>query len=163
MNLGVPQALQLRDIHLPVAPGFWPPAPGWWVVAALLALLIAGAAFIAWRRYRVRARERRAMRTLAELEACFRGERTPERLAPISLLLRQIALALFPRRRVASLTGPAWLHFLDESGGQGRFAEGPGRVLAGVPYQRSLPTDLDTDALMALVREWARTNLGRAA
>lgn len=163
MNPAVQQALQLRDIHLPAAPGFWPPAPGWWVVAGLLALLIAGAAFKAWRQYRVRARERRAMRTLAEAEAGFREERTPERLAPISELLRQIALARFPRRRVASLTGRAWLHFLDESGGQGRFTEGPGRVLAGVPYQRSLPTDLDTDALMALVREWARKNLGRVA
>ncbi len=163
MSPALPQALQLRDIHLPAARGFWPPAPGWWGVAALLVLLIAGAAFMAWRRYRARAGERSAMRALVDAEAGFRAERTPERLAPIAVLLRQIALAKFPRRRVASLTGPAWLRFLDESGGRGRFTEGPGQVLAGVPYQRSLPVDLDADALMALVHEWARMNLGRAA
>lgn len=163
MNPGAPAALQLRDIHLPPAPDFWPLAPGWWVVAAVLVLLIGGAAFIAWRRYRVRARERQALRELADIEGAFRQDRTPEKLARISVLLRRIALSRFPRRQVAALTGHAWLGFLDESGGQGRFAAGPGQVLAGLPYQRSLPADLDLDALMALVREWVQTNLRRTA
>jgi len=30
---------QLRDIHLPEAVHWWPPAPGWWIVAALLLTL----------------------------------------------------------------------------------------------------------------------------
>ncbi|PCJ36311.1 MAG: hypothetical protein COA75_07800 [Cellvibrionales bacterium] len=30
---------QLRDIHLPEAVPWWPPAPGWWIVAALLLAL----------------------------------------------------------------------------------------------------------------------------
>jgi len=30
---------QLRDIHLPEAVHWWPPAPGWWIVAALLLAL----------------------------------------------------------------------------------------------------------------------------
>lgn len=163
MNPAAQPALQLRDIHLPGAPGFWPLAPGWWVVAALIALLIVGGALMTWRRFRIRAREGRALRTLAELESAFRHDRAPETLARISVLLRQIALARFPRRQVASLTGRAWLGFLDASGGQGRFGAGPGQVLAGSPYQRSLPAELDMDALMALVREWVQVNLRRTA
>ncbi len=163
MNPAVQQALQLRDIHLPSTPAFWPLAPGWWVVAGLLVLLITGAALIAWRRYRVWARERGTLLTLAELEGAFRQDRAPEKLARISVLLRQIALARFPRRQVASLTGQAWLGFLDQSGGQGRFTQGPGQVLAASPYQRTLPADLDTDALLALVRDWVKVNLRRTA
>jgi hypothetical protein len=156
------QALQLRDIHLPAAPGLWPLAPGWWVVGALLALLIAGAAFLALRRHRLRWLERDTLRALAVLDASFRDQQTPERLGRISMLLRRIALAHFPRDRISPLTGRDWLRFLDESGGHGRFADGPGRMLAWVPYQRTLPADLDVDALMALVHEWVRLNLRRA-
>ncbi|MDD9890866.1 MAG: DUF4381 domain-containing protein, partial [Gammaproteobacteria bacterium] len=29
---------QLADIHLPGEISYWPPAPGWWVLAALLLL-----------------------------------------------------------------------------------------------------------------------------
>ena len=34
-----PALEQLRDIHLPQAVHWWPPAPGWWIVAALLLAL----------------------------------------------------------------------------------------------------------------------------
>ena len=34
-----PALEQLRDIHLPEAVHWWPPAPGWWIVAALLLAL----------------------------------------------------------------------------------------------------------------------------
>lgn len=56
---------QLRDIHLPAAPGWWPPAPGWWVVAVLvlISLLLVG------RRIRRRLPPRRRWRAAnAELE-----------------------------------------------------------------------------------------------
>lgn len=41
----------LRDIHLPPAPAWWPFAPGWWVLAGLVLLALAVAAWF-WRRHR---------------------------------------------------------------------------------------------------------------
>jgi hypothetical protein len=154
------QVLQLRDIHLPGAPAFWPPAPGWWLVAAALIALLAWVTVAGLRQYRIRLRRRRILAALANLEAGLASERTPESLARLSELLRRLALTRFPRRQVAALTGAAWLRFLDASGGNGRFAEGPGRVLAAGPYQRALPSDLDPVALAALVREWVKKNTG---
>jgi len=151
-------SLQLRDIHLPAAAPFWPPAPGWWVLAAVLLLLLAWAGAVAWRRRRLDRARRRILDALAALEADFTRERSSERLASISLLLRRLALSRFPRERVAGLTGAAWLRFLDESGGHGQFAAGAGRVLAAAPYQRSIPHDMDVAGFSALVRGWVETN-----
>jgi hypothetical protein len=154
------QALQLRDIHLPGAPAFWPPAPGWWLLAAVLLTLLAWGGAVAVRRFCIRRRRRRILLALASIERRLASDGTPDALAQMSGLLRRLALMRFPRRQVAALTGIAWLRFLDESGGNGRFAEGPGRVLAAGPYQRSLPPDLDVNGLAALVREWVLFNSG---
>jgi len=160
MNPNPQQVLQLRDIHLPDAPAFWPPAPGWWLVAAVLLALLAWLTIVALRRYRIRRQRQRVLSALASLEHKLASERTPDALARLSVLLRRLALMRFPRQRVAALTGNAWLRFLDESGGNGRFADGPGRVLAAGPYQRSLPSGLDATGLVALVREWVKRNVG---
>jgi hypothetical protein len=160
MNPNPQQLLQLRDIHLPGAPAFWPPAPGWWLVVAVLLALLAWLTVAALRRYRIRRQRQRVLAALAGLELQLASERTPDALAHISVLLRRLALMRFPRQEVAALTGRAWLRFLDASGGNGRFADGPGRVLATGPYQRSLPSDLDAAVFVALVREWVDRNVG---
>jgi Domain of unknown function (DUF4381) len=160
VNPNPQQVLQLRDIHLPGEPAFWPPAPGWWFVAAVIIALLGWMAVIAFRRYRIHRQRQRVFAVLASLEHELASERSPDALARMSLLLRRLALTRFPRERVAALTGSAWLRFLDESGGNGRFAEGPGRVLSTGPYQRSLPGDLDASGLVALIREWVTRNGG---
>lgn len=43
---------QLRDIHLPATGGFWPPAPGWWLLALILLLSLAGLCWLLHRRHR---------------------------------------------------------------------------------------------------------------
>jgi len=160
MNPAPEQALQLRDIHLPGAAPWWPPAPGWWLVAAVACAVLAWLAVLAARRYRRYRERRRLFEVLARVEREIAGGHAAEALAQLSIVLRRLALVRFPRRQLAGLTGTAWLDFLDESGGDGRFAQGPGRVLAAGPYQRSLPPDLDGAALIALVRQWVRKNTG---
>jgi hypothetical protein len=152
------QALQLRDIHLPAAPPFWPPAPGWWLVAAAALLVLAWLGRVALRRHRLRRQRQQALAALAQFERDLASERSPGALAQISIMLRRLALLRFPRRDVAALTGNNWLRFLDESGGGGRFLDGPGRVLATGPYQAVLPADTDVRELVALVRSWIVRN-----
>jgi uncharacterized protein DUF4381 len=149
----------LRDLHLPPEAGLWPPAPGWWLVAAVLALL----AGFAVRRQLRRRPLRSALRELDALAAAQRDVPDPVRFAAgLSRLVRRYALWRFPRREIAGLSGSAWLAFLDEHGGGGRFRDGAGALLESLPY--APPTagrELDpagSTALAALVRDWLRSN-----
>jgi Domain of unknown function (DUF4381) len=160
MNPGAPTSLELREVHLPGTAPFWPPAPGWWLIALVLLAIAAWGGVVAWRHYRVHRRRSRILAVLASLESGLAGNRVPETLAGVSALLRRVALMRFPRDRVAALTGNAWLDFLDASGGEGRFRNGPGRVLANGPYQRTLPGDMDAHGLIGVARDWIKKNTG---
>jgi hypothetical protein len=121
-------------------------------------LLLLGGAVLIWRRYG-RGRLRRAARAaLQRVFADHRRHGDPQRLLQeLSVLLRRIALSYFPRPQVASLSGDAWLGFLDQGlvrvGAQPGFLRGPGRVLAEGPFARD-PTPVDSRALERLCRAW---------
>ena len=101
-----PASLQnLHDIMVPAPPPLWPPAPGVWV------LLISGLAVLAalalwWWRARQRNAYRRAGLALLEHAGSVRE---------IHIVLKRVALAVWPRPEVASLYGKDWSAFLDAS------------------------------------------------
>jgi len=147
----------LRGYHLPEAVAWWPPAPGWWLLAGLLLVLTIGLALYLARRRHRRAAARVALQELAELRAALAaGHDADAFLRGLSRLLRRFALVRFPRRRVAGLTGTSWLEFLDAQGGDGQFRDGPGRLLAEAPYRPA--TELPAEELAALVKGWILNN-----
>ena len=141
-------ALPLRDIHLPSAPGWWPPALGWWLSAALLVLLVFGL-FLLVRRIRRLGYRRQALRQLATLE---RDLKLPPAalLSALSSLLRRAVLCAFDREECAGLVGEDWLQFLDRGFRDAPFSSGSGRCLGQGPYQPVC--DFDRAALLALCR-----------
>lgn len=147
--------LPLRDILVPAPPPWWPPAPGWWLLAALLLGLLAWAGLIASQRLRQRRRQRRILAKLDRLAASHPP--APVLIAGVSALLKRAALARWPREQVAPLTGPAWLAWLDHTGGGDAFRRGPGRVLADGPYAPAT-AGVDTVALLAVARDWLTRN-----
>jgi hypothetical protein len=158
MNPSPLAGVDLHDILSAPPPAFWPPAPGWWLVALLLlgVLSISG-----WRLTVVWRRRRRLTRILSELDAL--ATKRPEQVATqISVLLRRVALMCFSRSEVAPLTGNAWLAFLDRTGGNQAFSSGAGTVLATAPYASAhMQTEVDKVALIALARQWIKLNLER--
>lgn len=160
MNIPMQETLQLRDIHLPAAPDFWPPAPGWWILGVLALGIASWGALLAWRQFRIHRQRRHILALLEQMERSSDASTTAEYLAQLSNLTRRLALMRFPRHEIASLTGREWLQFLDRSGGDGQFSEGPGKVLAQGPYMRELPDDVDSRALTQLVRQWITRNTG---
>ncbi|MDJ0741718.1 MAG: DUF4381 domain-containing protein [Gammaproteobacteria bacterium] len=162
MNPGWPaDALAaLRGYREPAAIPLWPPAPGWWLLVALLLALVVALAWRWRRRHRQTAASRVARDELARLRRQFAsGHDAARYVRGLSTLLRRYALAVFPRHRVAALTGDDWLGFLDRHGGRGRFVNGPGRRLVDAPYRPD--PDVQPEVLAALVEDWIRRN-GRA-
>jgi hypothetical protein len=154
---GIPQAvLDLRDVHAPPPPAFWPPAPGWWVLAALMTALGAYLGVRLYRIARIRRQRRQVLAALDTLVGQYGPGEATRFAAEVSMLLRRVALARFPRHEVASLVGEAWLRFLDRTGGGTGFTEGPGTVLALGPYCRS--AELDAEALATLAKDWVTKN-----
>lgn len=155
-----PEQLPLRDLHLPEPIGWWPPAPGWWLLLGLLIAALVYAAILARRRWRHERPRRLALRELARVERAHAACPDPVRLGiRLSELLRRAALAYMPRNPVAGMTGRQWLEWLDR-GLEGKpFSEGPARRLIELPYRRS-GTDappVDASALIEAVRERLRT------
>lgn len=162
MNGADPLA-DLRDIHLPEPVSWWPPAPGWWLLVLLALALLA---VLGWWLRRAWRRHRRRARVEAELDALLAAHRAGgdarALAAGVSLLLKRVALARWPRPEVAGLSGADWLAFLDRTGGHGDFADGPGRALARAGY--GAPEPVEAEALGAAARAWIRGVLkgGRA-
>jgi len=147
----------LHAYHLPEAVSWWPPAPGWWLLGALLLMLAATLGWWLARRRRRHAAARQALQELERLRASLAEQADGGRYArELSKLLRRFAIAAFPQREVAALTGEAWLQFLDSHGGDGRFATGPGRQLTEAPYRPAAP--LAAEELAALVADWIHRN-----
>lgn len=147
----------LRGYRLPDAPSWWPPAPGWWLLA--LVLLVLGALGVWWmlRRRRRHAAARQARRELAHLRSnMLEHGASAAHVRELSRLLRRYAVAAFPQRKVASLTGEEWLQFLDQHGGGERFRKGPGRQLVDAPYRAE--SAASANELAALVEEWIHYN-----
>jgi hypothetical protein len=156
------EQLPLRDLHLPEPVSWWPPAIGWW----LLPLTLLGtAALAAWliRRARRMTPVSLAIRELEDLRADT-ALGPNEKLRRLSILLRRVALTLFPRQEIAGLAGDDWLRWLDETLGQPRFSQGPGRLLAEAPYRPTVPA-ANLDELLTLSRDWlkvlSKTRAGR--
>ncbi|OZB54177.1 MAG: hypothetical protein B7X38_01555 [Stenotrophomonas sp. 14-69-23] len=122
--------LPLRDVHLPAAPGGWPPAPGWWLL--LGALLLGLGAVVALRLHR-RRRRRRWQSLFDGTLAAAPG--AAARIGIASELLRRAARRRDPA--AALLQGEDWLRFLD--GGDGHeFSTGDGRVLLYGGFRRAV-------------------------
>ncbi|MDX1515354.1 MAG: DUF4381 domain-containing protein [Woeseiaceae bacterium] len=158
-----PSQLPLRDLHLPEPTGWWPPAPGWWLLAAL------ALAALAWLLHRWRERRRHSaarrfalQQLAAAVDAYGRHGSAVQLGAELSEILRRTMLAYAPRDEVAGLTGEAWLAWLDRDLDKPHFTAGDGRPLIEWPYRKpDTPVDRsDVAAFVDAIRLRLRTPVG---
>lgn len=151
-----PEEIPLRELQLPELTGWWPLAPGWWVLIAIAVLGLLWLLYRAVRRFKANAPRRLALRQLDLIQGNFeRGENAVLVGRSLSSLLRRAMLAYAPRSEVAGLSGEAWLRWLDYGLPQNLFCDGPGRIVESLPYMNPESVDDDTDVggLLDAVRQ----------
>lgn len=126
---------QIDDIKGLDAIGWWPLAPLWWVLLAIIVLTFLALAIIYLRR---RAYERSwkgdALRMLATLEDRLNNGSEHEVVSALSLAMRRIAMQRFSRRECASLKGHEWLAWLQEHDPKSFAWTKHGDLLIKAPY-----------------------------
>jgi hypothetical protein len=157
-----PEEIPLRDLHLPDMVGWWPLAPGWWVLIGLAACGLLYLVWRAWQQFQKNAARRRALSQLRYLKAEYSWTGDAISLGiKLSELLRRAMLAYAPRDEVAGLTGTSWLEWLDRGLPEKTFADGPGRDIESLPYRKpdADAGDVDIDGLIEAVRQRLKTPL----
>jgi hypothetical protein len=135
---------QIRDIHGFAGVPWWPPGPGWWLLAGGLVLLT----LLIWR-FRSTLRLRipipvitlgdwrwDAARQLRALRRQVQGDKLglKEAAGTVSELLRRVAMARLGRHACAGLTGNDWLSWLQTNDPNGFDWQSRGHLLLEAPY-----------------------------
>lgn len=63
---------QLADVVVPTEVSAWPPGPGWWLVGAIVMLLLVAFGYILWRRHKHLAAKKEALELAQNLNASER-------------------------------------------------------------------------------------------
>ncbi len=144
---------QLKDIHAVAEPVLWPPAPGWWLLAALLLVGLLYVLRRAWKRFLIARRKRHLMDVLAALPQQWDPAQAPhDYLAAMNRFFRAVALRAFPGTQAVRLQGEEWVDFIQQliSTEHSSAVE----VLAVGPYL-PLP-NFDAAALDRCARSWVK-------
>ena len=142
----------LRDIHIPGAIDPWPPAIGWWLIAAAALIAISYGIYLVFKWWKSNQYRREGIRALKYLLENYASEK--QYLRDYSDLLKRIALSAYARESVANLTGEAWVSFLDRSTGTQEFSMGEGQILIQGNYE--LNPSVDVDKLHRLGLYWIK-------
>ena len=146
--------LDLRDIHLPDASLWWPPAPGWWVTLSLLLVL---AVMIPWlmRRLRQKPVKRLCLQELQSIRQRFAaGQHNNDVVRDTAALMRRTLIAYRGREGFAASTGDDWVNQLQALVTEQSFSQAQLELLGHRRYQRD--SDSDIDNLLQACERWIR-------
>lgn len=110
----MPQELPLRGLHLPAEPGFWPLAPGWWVVITLIVLTLIWLAYVWQKRKALNTKIQALKSEFMQIKNAFDTHQNPTQLlADVSMYLRRYEKFICGAHQAVTQTGTAWTAHLN--------------------------------------------------
>jgi len=136
---------KLHDFYQPSPVAWTPQTIGWYVLFAIISLALVWIAIHSIRKWFTNRYRREALRELAPLPA-----------DQFSALLKRTALTAWPREKIASLSGEAWLSFLNATARSSLFHQAPGNSIEEVALRPAALSPNDEQELRRLTAEWIR-------
>lgn len=145
---------QLRDIHAaPLAP-WWPPAPGWWVLALLLLVLMGWIGRRLLARAKTSQRRKQMLGWVDFLNVMVDPVNEPQAyLSTLNRIFKLVALKAFPGQQCVAMSGTKWVEFLSGKLKNEHSVESLS-VLATGPFDPK--PEFDPVAMSALARVWIK-------
>ena len=139
---------QLKDLHLPDPIGTWPLAYGWYIAILITLALVLSLSYAAFKARKASQAKRLALKALKKLEINYLKQPDASQMAyQLTVLLKRVCFAYYPREKIASLHSQTWHKFL----GEPEWNE----VLMRLSYQKSNHEDLSL--LFTPIKNWIKT------
>ena len=146
---------QLRDVHMPADPSWWPPAIGWWILLVLVLCGLIWLVHLAIQAHRARRPLRLARAQHDALYNSLSGASPLVYAAQTNELLKRLLVHALGRQTYSPMSGEAWLLALDQESNSNNFSNGPGKILGHARF--GLDPDLDVHALNRCVNDLLRS------
>ena len=121
----------LKDIYLPVEPHWWPPAPGWWITAALILAMLWWCGRRVWA-YRAATRPIRAAQRMIDSLIAEEATATSSDASlanQCNEVLKRLLVVALGMRTLTNQSGETWLRTLDQLSMTTSFTQGAGSAL----------------------------------
>ena len=143
----------LHDIMLPEAVGFFPLAPGWYILLLLFLTLLFHFALKGYRSYKKEQYRRDAFEVLAGLQ-----QKNRENTKALLSLAKRVGLSAYGRENIAILNGDDWWDFMEEHS-QAKVGSTLRKEIQIFLYQDAATFSESTfDAVLDFVTEWITTH-----
>ncbi len=152
MNDSIPALGQFIE---PASVPFTPDAPGWYVTAALILLiLIVTGILMIYRHYKNRYR-REALKQI-EQQQLTAGQNYAELLYFINALVKKMTILQHGRKKTAALQNREWLDFLNSQCKKDIFGKEDENLLKRLYLTEDQPEEKETLAFTGKVKEWIK-------
>lgn len=150
---------QLKDIEGLDLISWWPPAIGWWIVIAVILLLIFGFSIRTIRKHAFQRSWRNSvLKQLTSMEYGLDESTGQKTATDLSELIRRIAINQYGRNQCAGLYGKQWLAWLKQHDPKYFDWEQQGQLLLDAPYapEGKQFSPAQVKVLIEATKEWVK-------